>query len=68
MTERLSDDVPPLVMDCDDDTTVSIPASALLSSKIAKGSTLKVYTGLPHGTCSTHKDQGKVDLLTFFKA
>ncbi len=45
-----------------------IPTSALLSSKIAKGSTLKVYTGLPHGTCSTHKDQGKVDLLTFFKA
>jgi non-heme chloroperoxidase len=26
---------------------------------------LKVYPGLPHGMCSTHKDQINVDLLTF---
>jgi non-heme chloroperoxidase len=52
----------------DDDQIVPIGASAMLSSKIAKGATLKVYPGLPHGMCSTHKDQVNEDLLAFFKA
>jgi hypothetical protein len=33
-----------------------------------KSATLKVYPGLPHGLCSTHKDQVNLDLLAFFKA
>jgi hypothetical protein len=37
------------------------------SSKIVKGATLKVYTGLPHGMCQTHKDQINADLLAFFR-
>ncbi|MHB1015292.1 MAG: alpha/beta fold hydrolase, partial [Desulfurivibrionaceae bacterium] len=28
----------------------------------------KVYPGLPHGMCSTHKDQINADLLTFLRA
>ena len=47
---------------------VAICASALLSSKIVKGSTRKVSPGLPHGMCSTHKDQINADLLAFLKA
>ena len=41
--------------------------SALLSSKIVKNATLKVYEGAPHGLRTTHKDQLNADLLTFLK-
>jgi len=61
-------DVPTLIMHGDDDQIVPIGASALLSSKLVKGATLKVYPGLPHGMCSTHKDQINADLLAFIKA
>jgi non-heme chloroperoxidase len=61
-------DVPTLIMHGDDDQIVPIGASAMLSSEIVKGATLKVYPGLPHGMCSTNKDQINVDLLTFFKS
>jgi non-heme chloroperoxidase len=61
-------DVPTLIMHGEDDQIVPIGASALLSSKIVKGSTLKVYPGLPHGMCSTHKDQINADLLVFINS
>ena len=61
-------DVPTLILHGDDDQIVPIGASALLSSKLVKGSTLKVYPGLPHGMCSTHKDQINADLLAFIEA
>jgi len=61
-------DVPTLILHGDDDQIVPIGASAMLSSKIVKGSTLKVYPGAPHGLPSTHKDQVNADLLAFFKA
>jgi non-heme chloroperoxidase len=51
----------------DDDQIVPIGASALLSSKIVKGATLKVYPGRAHGMCSTHKDRVNADLLAFIK-
>ena len=60
-------DVPTLIIHGDDDQIVPIGASALLSSKIVKGSTLKVYRGAPHGLASTHKDQVNADLLAFVK-
>ncbi len=60
-------DVPTLIIHGDDDQIVPIGASALLSSKIAKGSTLKVYRGAPHGLTATHKDQVNADLLAFLK-
>jgi non-heme chloroperoxidase len=60
-------DVPTLILHGDDDQIVPIGASALLSSKIVKDATLKVYPGLPHGMCQTNKDQINGDLLAFFR-
>jgi non-heme chloroperoxidase len=51
----------------DDDQIVPIGASALLSAKIIKCATMKIYPGAPHGMCSTHKGQVNKDLLAFFK-
>jgi non-heme chloroperoxidase len=60
-------DVPTLILHGDDDQIVPIADSALLSVKLVKGATLKVYPGAPHGMCSTMKDQINADLLAFFK-
>jgi len=68
LTEDLKKiDVPTFIMHGDDDQIVPIGASALLSSKIVKNATLKVYPGFPHGMCSTHKDVINADLLAFLK-
>jgi non-heme chloroperoxidase len=58
-------DVPTLIIHGDDDQIVPIGAAAMLSSKIVKGSILKVYPGAPHGMCSTLKDQVNNELLEF---
>jgi len=60
-------DVPTLIMHGDDDQVVPIAITALVSSKLVKGATLKVYPGLPHGMCSTHKDLINADLLQFIQ-
>jgi non-heme chloroperoxidase len=60
-------DVPTLVLHGDDDQIVPIGASAMRSSKMIKGATLKVIPGAPHGLCSTLKDQVNAELLAFFK-
>jgi len=60
-------DVPTLILQGDDDQIVPIADSALLSAKIVKNATLKVYKGAPHGMCTTHKNQVNEDLLAFFK-
>jgi non-heme chloroperoxidase len=60
-------DVPTLIMHGDDDQIVPIGASAMLTSKLVKGSTLKVYPGLSHGMCTVNKDQINADLLAFIK-
>jgi pimeloyl-ACP methyl ester carboxylesterase len=60
-------DVPTLIIHGDDDQIVPIADSALLSSKIVKGATLKVYKGAPHGLCTTHKNLVNEDLLAFIK-
>ena len=67
-TEDLkSIDVPTLIIHGDDDQIVPIGASALASSKLVKGSVLKVYPGAPHGLPATHKDQLNADLLEFLE-
>ena len=69
LTEDLKKfDVPTLILHGDDDQIVPIGASALLSSKIVKGATLKIYPGAPHGMCTTLKDRVNEELLAFFKA
>jgi non-heme chloroperoxidase len=66
LTEDLKKmDVPTLIIHGDDDQIVPIADSALLSAKILKDATLKVYQGAPHGLCTTHKDQVNADLLAF---
>ena len=60
-------DVPTLILHGDDDQIVPIADSALLSAKLVKGATLKVYTGAPHGLCTTLKDQVNEELLSFFR-
>jgi len=60
-------DVPTLIMHGDDDQVVPIAISALKSAKIIKNAILKVYSGLPHGMCQTHKDIINADLLQFVR-
>ena len=60
--------VPTLVLHGDDDQIVPIADSALLSSKLLKKGTLKVYPGFPHGMCTTHADVVNKDLLAFIQS
>jgi non-heme chloroperoxidase len=67
-TEDLkSIDVPTLVMHGDDDQVVPIADAALLSVKLLRNGTLKVYPGYPHGMCTTHADVINADLLAFIQ-
>jgi non-heme chloroperoxidase len=69
LTEDLKKiDVPTLIMHGDDDQIVPIADSALLSAKLVKNATLKVYPGAPHGMPSTLKEELNADLLAFIKA
>ncbi|WP_129643052.1 alpha/beta fold hydrolase [Peristeroidobacter agariperforans] len=58
---------PVFIMHGDDDQIVPIADAALLSSKLVKNGTLKVYQGLPHGMCTTHADIINEDLLAFIR-
>jgi non-heme chloroperoxidase len=58
-------DVPTLIVHGEDDQFVPIANTAMRSSKIIPGATLKVYPGAPHGLTVTHKDQFNADLLAF---
>ena len=60
-------DIPVQVMHGDDDQIVPIGAAGLMSAKILKNATLKVYPGFPHGMPATNADQINADLLSFFK-
>lgn len=60
-------DVPTLVMHGDDDQIVPIADSAMLSSKLLRNATLKVYKGFPHGMCTTHAEVINPDLLAFLR-
>ena len=59
--------VPTLVMHGDDDQIVPIAASAPLSAKLLKNSTLKIYEKFPHGMCTTHAEVVNPELLAFIK-
>jgi non-heme chloroperoxidase len=60
--------VPTLVMHGDDDQIVPIADSALLSSKLLRNGTLKVYEKFPHGMCTTHPEVVNPVLLEFIKS
>jgi non-heme chloroperoxidase len=59
--------VPTLVMHGDDDQIVPYADAGLLTAKIVKNATLKIYKGFPHGMCTTEPDTINADLLTFIK-
>jgi non-heme chloroperoxidase len=61
-------DVPTLIAHGDDDQIVPIEASAQMSAKLVKGSTLKVYDGGSHGLAATRADEFNKDLLEFIEA
>src|SRR5579872_5107634 len=54
-------DVPTLIIHGDDDQIVPIANSALLSAKLVKKATLKIYKGASHGLCATYKDKVNED-------
>jgi non-heme chloroperoxidase len=58
-------DVPTLILHGDDDQIVPISASALMSSKIVKGATLRIFAGAPHGMPTTLQDRVNEELLAF---
>lgn len=60
-------DVPTLIVHGDDDQIVPIGASALVSSKLIPGVTLKIYQGAPHGLAQTMADRFNSDLLNFIQ-
>jgi non-heme chloroperoxidase len=69
MTEDLKKmNLPTLILHGDDDQIVPIADSALLSAKLVKNATLRLYKGAPHGMCTTHKDHVNEDLLAFIKS
>jgi len=69
LTEDLKKvDVPTLILHGDADQIVPIGASALLSSKIVKNATLKIYPGAPHGMTATLAYKVNGDLLAFLKS
>jgi non-heme chloroperoxidase len=61
-------DIPTLIAHGDDDQIVPIGASAMLSSKLVAGATLKIYPGAPHGLATTHQDEFNADLLAFIQS
>ena len=60
-------DTPTLLLHGDDDQIVPIADSSMLSAKIIRNATLKVYPGAPHGMCTTHKQQVNQDILAFIE-
>ena len=61
-------DVPTLIAHGDDDQIVPIGNSALLSTKLVKGSTLKIYKGGSHALGDTSRDEFNADLLAFARS
>jgi non-heme chloroperoxidase len=60
-------DVTTLIIQGDDDQIVPFDISGQLSVNMIKDAILKIYSGAPHGLCSTLKDKVNADLLEFVK-
>ena len=59
---------PVFIMHGDDDQIVPIADAALLSVKLLKKGTLKVYEGLGHGMCTINADVVNAELLAFVQS
>ena len=60
-------DKPTLIIHGDDDQSMPIAASALLSAKLVPNATLKIYPGGVHGLAYAWRDELNADLLAFVK-
>jgi len=60
--------VPTLVMQGDDDQIVPYADASLLTAKIVKNATLKIYKGFPHGMPTTESATINADILAFLKS
>jgi non-heme chloroperoxidase len=60
--------VPTLIMHGDDDQIVAYADSAVLTAKLVRNATLKIYKGFSHGMCTTHPESINADLLAFIEA
>ena len=61
-------DTPTLVLHGDDDQIVPYQDAGVLSAKLLRNGTLKLYPGFPHGMLSVHADQINQDLLAFIRS
>jgi non-heme chloroperoxidase len=59
--------VPTLVLHGEEDQVVPV-GHASRTAALLRDATVKIYPGLPHGMCSTHKDLINADLLAFLGA
>jgi non-heme chloroperoxidase len=60
--------IPVLVMHGDDDQIVPYENSGVLSAKLLKNSTLKIYPGFSHGMPTINADTINADLLAFVRS
>jgi non-heme chloroperoxidase len=61
-------DVPVLVLHGDDDQIVPYADAGVLSAKLLKNATLKIYPGFPHGMLTTHADVLNPEILAFIRS
>ena len=61
-------DTPTLVLHGDDDQIVPYQDAGVLSAKLLRNGTLKLYPGFPHGMLTVHADQINQDLLAFIRS
>lgn len=61
-------DIPTLVLHGDADQIVPYEDAGVLTAKIVKGATLKIYPGFPHGMAQIHADVLNPDILAFIKS
>jgi len=61
-------EVPTLVMQGDDDQIVPYADASVLSVKLLKQGSLKIYPGFPHGMATTNADEINADLFAFIKS
>ena len=61
-------DIPVLVMHGDDDQIVPYQDAGVLSAKVLRNATLKIYKGFPHGMPTTQAETINADLLAFVQS
>jgi non-heme chloroperoxidase len=59
--------VPVLVIQGDDDQVVPYKNAALKQDELLRDSTLKIYSGAPHGMHTTHAQEVNADILAFIR-